>query len=231
MTYLLAGLVLGLAGSLHCAGMCGPILLAVNRSASGRDALTRMLIYHASRISIYCALGVVAGYTGRAASTAGLGRAIAIVAGALLVLGSIGVLAGRWTRPLTVASSSLAIRAGTAAAALTRQRPLAGHALLGAANGLLPCGLVYAALAASLALGTVVGSVVFMSGFGLGTMPVLIALTISAASIPFSWRRRFRLAVPVLMVAAGSLLIAWGVMPSDSAAHHRHEAALLTHQH
>jgi uncharacterized protein len=229
MTFLLSGLLLGLAGSLHCAGMCGPILLAVNRSASGRDAITRMLVYHGARIFIYGALGAVAGYTGHAAATAGLGRTIAIALGTLLLIGSLGAVAERWTRPFTRACSSLAIRAGSAAAALTRQRPIAGHALLGMANGLFPCVLLYAALATSVALGTVARSAVFMSGFGLGTLPVLIAVTISAASIPVCWRRRFRLAAPVLMVVAGSILIARGVMPSESG--HHHDAALLTHQH
>lgn len=229
MTSLLAGLVLGLAGSLHCAGMCGPILLAVNRSASGRDAITRMLVYHAARIFIYGVLGAVAGATGRVAASAGLGRTIAIASGTLLVLGSIGVVAARWPRPLSLALSSVALRTSTFAAALTRQQPLAGHAVLGIANGLLPCGLLYAALATSLALGTVARSVAFMAGFGFGTVPVLIALTISAASIPATWRRRLRFAAPMVMVAAGTVLIVWGVLPVESAAHH-HDAAILTHQ-
>ena len=230
MTYFVAGLALGLAGSLHCAGMCGPILLAVNRSAAGPAALIRMLVYHAARVFIYGALGVVAGYTGHAAAAAGVGRTIAIAAGASLVLASIGVVGGRWSRPLTQACSSLAIRTGTAALALTRRRPVSGHAILGLANGLLPCGLLYAALATSLVLGTVVQSIIFMFGFGLGTVPALLALTISAASIPLSWRRRFRFAAPVLMMVAGSLLIARGVMPVDSASH-RHEPTILTHGH
>jgi uncharacterized protein len=230
MTYFLAGLALGLAGSLHCAGMCGPILLAVNRSASGSGALTRMVTYHGARVFVYGMLGAVAGLTGHAAATAGLGRAIAVATGTMLVLGSIGAIAGRWTRWLTLACSSLAIRAGTAAASLARRRPITGHAILGLANGLLPCGILYAAVGTALPLGSVGRSVIFMCGFGLGTVPLLIALTISAASIPVPWRRRFRLAAPVLMMAAGSLLIARGVMPVTSAGHH-HQTASLEHGH
>lgn len=229
MTFLLSGLVLGLAGSVHCAGMCGPILLAVNRSAARPTALARMLVYHGARVFIYGILGAAAGFTGHAAATAGLGRAIAVATGALLVVGSLGAVGGR-IRPVTTAGSLLAVRAGTVALALTRRRPLSGHAILGLANGLLPCGLLYAALATSLALGTVVRSVVFMFGFGLGTVPALLALTISAASIPMPWRRRFRLAAPVVMIVAGSLLIARGVMPIESGSHH-HETAILRHHH
>jgi len=227
--YFLTGVTLGLAGSLHCAGMCGPILLVVNRSAAGPSALTRMLAYHGARVFIYAALGTIAGLTGHAVATANLGRVIAIATGASLVLGSVGVGGGKWTRPITEGCSSLAIRAGTAAASLTRRRPISGHAILGLANGLLPCGLLYAGLATSLALGTIVRSVIFMFGFGLGTVPALLALTISAASIPTPWRHRFRLAAPVLMMAVGSLLIARGVMPVDSATHH-HETAIVSRQ-
>lgn len=230
MTFLLSGLLLGLAGSVHCVGMCGPILLAVNRSAAGPTALARMLAYHGARVFIYGMLGAAAGFTGHAAATAGLGRAIAVATGALLVVGSLGAVGGKWIRPLTTAGSLLALRAATAAVALTRRRPVSGHAILGLANGLLPCGLLYAAVATSLALGTVVRSVVFMFGFGLGTVPALLVLTISAASIPVPWRRRFRLAAPVVMIVAGSLLIARGVMPVESAGHH-HETTMLTRGH
>lgn len=228
--HFLSGVLLGLLGSLHCAAMCGPILLAVNRAAARPSALTRMLAYHGARVFIYAALGVIAGFTGHVAATAGLSRAIALGTGASLVLASVGVIGGRWTRPLTVPCSSLAIRAGTAAASLTRRRPVGGYTILGIANGLFPCGLLYAALGTSLALGSVARAAVFMFGFGLGTVPALTVLTISVTAIPMSCRRRFRLAAPILMMVAGSLLIARGVMPVTSVGSH-HQTAILTHGH
>jgi sulfite exporter TauE/SafE len=100
---------------------------------------------------------------------------------------------------------------------------------MGLANGLLPCGILYAALATSVALGAVAKSLVFMTGFGLGTVPVLLGVTISATSLPLPWRRRLRLAGPAVMIAAGCLLIARGVLPAGSA--HHHESAILFHQH
>jgi uncharacterized protein len=229
MTYFLAGLAVGLAGSVHCAAMCGPILIAVNRPATGHSAHTRMLVYHAARLIVYAALGVAAGYTGHTAAAFGLGRAIAIVSGVLLVLGSVGVAASRWLHPISAAASSLAIRTATAAAAVTRRWPVAGYAVMGCANGLLPCGLLYAALATAIALGSVAKSIAFMTGFGLGTVPVLLAVTISATSLPLLWRRRLRLAGPAVMIAAGTLLIARGVLPAAPA--HHHGAAILFHQH
>jgi sulfite exporter TauE/SafE len=229
MTYFLAGLAVGLAGSIHCAGMCGPILIAVNRHTMSHATPIRMLVYHAARLSVYVALGAIAGYTGHSAASAGLGRAIAIVSGVLLLLGSFGVAASKWAQPLSAAWSPLAIWVATAAMAASRRRPVAGHAVMGFANGLLPCGILYAALATSVALGTVAKSMVFMTAFGVGTVPVLVGLTMSATSLPLPWRRRLRLAGPAVMIAAGSLLIARGVLPSGPA--HHHEAAILFHQH
>ena len=130
---------------------------------------------------------------------------------------------------MSAAASSLAIRTATAAAAVTRRWPVAGYAVMGCANGLLPCGLLYAALATAIALGSVAKSIAFMTGFGLGTVPVLLAVTISATSLPLLWRRRLRLAGPAVMIAAGTLLIARGVLPAAPA--HHHEAAILFHQH
>ncbi len=232
MTYLLAGMLLGVASSVHCAGMCGPLLLAVNRFAgSRRDAGLRMLVYHGARVLTYTTLGVVVGYTGEGLTAAGLGRVIAITSGTLLIAAAAGMAVSRWMSPLSAAWSSITLRAGIAAARLTQRRPLAGYIILGLANALLPCGLLYAAIAASAALGAVSRSVVFMTGFGLGTIPLLMAVTISALSVPASLRRRLRFAGPVVMAVAGSVLIARAILPPDSGTHPHPEPSILSHQH
>jgi sulfite exporter TauE/SafE len=221
MTILVAGMLLGVAGSAHCAGMCGPLLLVVmggansSRQAAGRAAL----IYHSCRISTYVVLAVPAGYAGRAMVLAGLGRVIAVVAGALLLLAATGS-GQRWMRPVSLAWSTVVICLGMKARTFTRQSPHLGYAVLGLVNGLIPCGLVYAALATAAAVGSLAGSALFMSGFGLGTVPALLGVTIAAASVPVPLRERLRFVGPALMVFAGLLLIARGVMPADPAVHH-----------
>ena len=223
MTAFTAGLLLGIVGSIHCAGMCGPLLLTVNRfgvgSVTRQDAYVRMAAYHAARLLMYAALGLAAGYTGSALATAGLGRAIAIGSGVLLIAAAIGTLPGRKLRALSAVWSSAVVRASVGATRLLGRRPLVGHVGLGFANGLLPCGLVYAALASSTTLGTVVESVLFMSGFGLGTVPVLMGVVLSAVELPFLLKRRLRFAAPVVMALAGTLLIARGIVPSEFAPH------------
>ena len=226
MTILLAGMLLGVAGSAHCAGMCGPVLLVVmggansSRPAAGRAAL----IYHASRLSMYVLLAIPAGYAGRAMALAGLGRVMAVVAGTLLLLAATGSGGPRWVRPLSLAWSTAVISVGMKARTFTRRWSHLGYAVLGLVNGLIPCGLVYAAVTTAAASGSVADSAIFMSGFGLGTVPALLGVTIAAASVPVPVRRRLRFVGPALLAFAGLLLIGRGVMPANSAVHEHSDA-------
>jgi sulfite exporter TauE/SafE len=233
MTSFLAGLLLGGFGSLHCAGMCGPILLTVSKLGSGEahSRYLHMLVYHGARVLMYAVLGMVAGFTGTALATAGMGRAIAIVSGALLLAAAIGVTTGPWLKRVPAAWSSLSVRAGVRATRLIRTHPLAGHFALGLANGLLPCGLLYAAVASGTVAGTIAGAVVFMTGFGLGTVPLLMSVTLSTIFVPGGVKRRIRLAGPVAMALVGALLIARGVLPTGrpGGSHSQHSILSLRH--
>jgi sulfite exporter TauE/SafE len=80
-------------------------------------------------------------------------------------------------------------------------------------NGLLPCGLVYAAAVAAAGLGGVWTGLVFMAGFGAGTIPVLLMVTISASSLPASSRARLSRLAPLALAVTGMLLIGRGVLP------------------
>jgi len=227
MTRLLAGILLGLAGSSHCVAMCGPLLLAINPTArsSRRHAFACMLRYHGGRILTYALLGVLVGYVGEGLILAGVGRGVAILAGALLLLAA----AGTKVRPIARLSSWIAIRASCRAMTFARRHQALGYVALGLANGLIPCGLLYAALATAASSGTVVGSVVFMIGFGTGTVPLLALLTMSATAIPSAARRRLRVAVSAVMVVAGILLIVRGVLPIDRDPARHSRPSILSH--
>ena len=74
MTILTPALLLGLAGSLHCVGMCGPLLLALPLDAAGKwQVLRQMLVYHSGRILTYAVLGVLFGLLGKGLAVVGLG--------------------------------------------------------------------------------------------------------------------------------------------------------------
>jgi sulfite exporter TauE/SafE len=140
----------------------------------------------------------------------GLGRFVSIAAGvAMLVLAArraglaigptVGPGAGRGFATLMM---SVRRRLG--------DRPLVAVIAAGAANALLPCGLVYAAVAAAAALGSIASAAGFMVSFGLGTMPMLAMISLLARSVPPGVRRRLRFAAPLALAAVGVLLIVRG---------------------
>ena len=78
-----SALVLGFAGSLHCAAMCGPIILSVSQSSKIRG---KMIIYHAGRIMSYLLLGMAFGFAGRALHLVIYQQYISIISGVLILL-------------------------------------------------------------------------------------------------------------------------------------------------
>ena len=134
--------VLGLSSSFHCVGMCGPLLLAVPTRASINYQWLEILIYHTARIFTYALLGVLVGFAGWRLQVANLQQFFSLTIGIILL---IYVFAGRF---FADASWLLAFNKmifsffGFAA----KQKGQRGTLLLGVANGLLPCGMVYICL-------------------------------------------------------------------------------------
>jgi sulfite exporter TauE/SafE len=220
MTAVVAGAVLGLLGSAHCVGMCGPLVLAVGRPAHGAGAGARavhVLTYHLGRIATYAGLGLLAGLAGHVVALAGLGRALAVAGGVLLVAGALGPGLLRRQTAWAGAWVGAAARLAARARGWQARHPLAGRFGAGLANGLLPCGMVYAALAAALAAGSIAGAVLTMAAFGAGTIPALAALSLSAAHLSIDWRRRLARAAPVGLAIVGALLIARGLTAPQAA--------------
>jgi sulfite exporter TauE/SafE len=231
MMFLAAGFLLGLAGSLHCLGMCGPLVLFARRPGSSArrpepaavppaerppdrflrgPAAVQFLVHQASRISVYVALGVFAGWTGGAIAGSGWRSGLAIAAGLLLIAQAVGLAGGgigtRWGRLI----APLTVKLGALSRVMT-SRGLARAAALGVVNGLLPCGLVYAALLAAAGLGSVPAAVGFMAAFGLGSLPALAALVYSAQVAMPRAPRLLRRAAPVALALVGLMLIARGL--------------------
>jgi sulfite exporter TauE/SafE len=132
-------------------------------------------------------------------------------------------ITGTWARALSRGS----VRVGAA----VRSRPLTGQFAAGAINGLLPCGLAYTAAVAAAALGGVPQSMVFMAGFGIGTLPALLVVSLSAGSIPLSVRTRLRRVAPMALVVTGLLLIARGLIPATHAVVHHMPLAAVPDTH
>ncbi|MGB2713065.1 MAG: sulfite exporter TauE/SafE family protein [Vicinamibacterales bacterium] len=217
MTALLTGIALGIGGSLHCAGMCGPLVLTLGRRQCGsrRDRVRHAALYQLGRVLTYVALGFMTGLIGGALTARGFGRVIAVAAGILLILAAL-----RSIRPVPLGrlpriGASVGARACGAAARWSRAHPAAGPLATGAANGLLPCGLVYAAVAAAAAFGEISDAALLMAGFAVGTLPALTAVSISASAIPPALRLRLRPLMPVVLALAGVMLLARGIAPAS----------------
>ncbi len=163
---LTAAFVAGLVGTPHCVGMCGPFALACGSRPAHHGA------WHAGKLTTYAALGALAGGAGSALP--GPSWLVAAVSGALVVWFA-AALAGLAPEP----ALRLPGLEGAAAWA-ARRGDAAGRFVFGAANGLLPCGLVYAALGLAVAAGSAPAGASVMAAFGLGTAPALAAFGLGA---------------------------------------------------
>jgi uncharacterized protein len=231
MTMVLAGLLLGLAGSGHCVAMCGPLVLSIGSGLAppgrSRPPLKTPLLYHAGRISTYVLLALPAGLLGQLLSLRGLGRAAAVGGAAVLLGMALNARRLPGVRRLYGFSASVAARACASAARWGRGRPTLGVFALGAANGLMPCGMVYAAVAAAAASGSLTEAFVMMVGFGLGTTPALLAVSISATSLPPHARAWLHRMAPLVLVLAAVLLLAraFELPPHAGVSHTSHHQA------
>ncbi|MCP4572173.1 MAG: sulfite exporter TauE/SafE family protein [bacterium] len=207
-----AALGIGLTTSLgHCIGMCGPILGTYSLAQGRTDKhlhslLPALLLYHLGRINSYAIIGLAFGLVASVAQSAGpsaLVRGILfLVAGVLMVLMGLG-LAGWLPTTRLVESSRLGRFIAERFMGLVGTRHPMGRYLLGVANGFLPCGPVYAVAVAALTAPTPVHGAGTMAMFGLGTVPVLVAVGLGAGRLAPTTQRRFNVVAVVLVLVVG----------------------------
>jgi hypothetical protein len=200
--------LLGLVGSVHCAGMCGPIALALPVTGRTRAAiLSSRLAYNLGRIATYVMLGVLFGLVGRTVALAGFQRWLSLTAGGLILVALVASSRFAPGIPAVFAVTRLKRAMG----GLLRQRSLTSLLALGSLNGLLPCGLVYAACAGAAATGDPLKGVQVMLAFGLGTLPVMLSLALAGQRIQAALRFRLNRLMPSSLAIVGTLLILRGL--------------------
>lgn len=209
---ILSGFTLGAAGSLHCAGMCGPLSLALPvQHFSPLNRFIALFLYQAGRVITYSFIGLLFGLAGRQLFIAGYQQWFSIGMGVLvLVLAALYLLAGKRIRlgflsPFYQAVQQFIIRV------LRSSTNVMSFLLLGMANGLLPCGMVYIALATSLSFAQTAESVLFMAMFGAGTLPAMLFIGYAGVMIKPELRSVFRRMTPVFISLMGVLLILRGL--------------------
>jgi sulfite exporter TauE/SafE len=200
--------LLGLVGSLHCAGMCGPIALIVpagNGSTAGLFA--SRAAYNFGRITTYCILGAIFGLLGKSFELVGFQRWVSLVAGVLILIALF--VSSRFRLTVQISKSIALVK--NVLGQLLKRRGTGSIYLLGAVNGFLPCGLVYAACAAAAAGASAVAGVEYMLSFGLGTVPMMLAVGMAGKKIQLVLRFRFERLIPLCLVFVAVLLIVRGL--------------------
>lgn len=210
MSYILAAVILGLGSNLHCLGMCGPLNLAlpVAQLPLGQRFFMAML-YHTGRILIYGVLGLLAGVLGTVLALGRYHELISIVFGVLIILMALFSFVRIGTAFPRVN------RLSSAAVSYWRQQknPFAFF-LMGAANGLLPCGMVYIAMAGAVATGHWFSGMLFMGIFGAGTLPLTLGVAMFTGYFSKWWKIKLLKRVElskVFAVVVGLLLIVRGL--------------------
>ena len=204
MLYL--GFTLGLLNSLHCLGMCGPLVWALTAQGGRftRQTWPAVAAYHIGRIGVYGLLGLVAGSLGHLVSWVGWQSYLSVAAGVLMLLGAVGRLphlaSSRWSSWLHRGHRLFA-----------GKRTISARLAVGALNGILPCGLVYGAMAGAAASGSTAGGVTFMVLFGTGTLPALLLMQVARPQIERLVSARVRKLAPVGLLVVSLLLLGRGL--------------------
>jgi sulfite exporter TauE/SafE len=208
MEFLLAAFSLGFLGSLHCVGMCGPIAMALPVHGKGLGfRILGIYLYNSGRILTYGVLGAILGALGMGMKLAGYQQVLSITLGILLLL-------GLFLPKILLLNNSVLLTFNMKLkgwfTSWMKQKSLQALFITGLLNGLLPCGLIYVALAGATSSGETIKGALFMAVFGLGTLPAMFSVSfISSIS------KRFRLylshTAPVLTFVMGVLLVVRGL--------------------
>lgn len=209
---LYTAIIFGLISSLHCIGMCGPIamMLPVDHKNPSKKAL-QVLIYHLGRLTSYGILGLAFGLLGRGFYMAGIQQQLSIAVGVgMIVLAVVPekILANyNFSKPVYRLISRIKSSLG---AQFKRKTPDAFFTI-GLFNGLLPCGLVYAALFGAIAMQNVTLGIAYMILYGLGTIPMMSAVVYVSSLLSMPFRNQLQRVVPIVTVVIGVLFVLRGM--------------------
>ena len=209
---LYSAFIFGLISSFHCIGMCGPIamMLPVDRNNEAKK-ITQIITYHIGKLIAYGILGLIFGLLGRSFYLAGMQQQLSIIVGILMIL--VAVIPEKvfakynFSKPvyrlITKVKSSLGQQ--------FKNKSYKSLFTIGLLNGFLPCGMVYVALFGAIAMQNVTLGIGYMLLFGLGTIPMMVAVVYASGLISFSFRGTIQKAIPLVAVIIGMLFIIRGL--------------------
>ena len=206
------GFIVGLVGSLHCVGMCGPIALALPVFGNNQfKIILGRLLYNFGRVITYSIMGALFGLFGSRIILFGLQQNLSIVIGALFLL---YVLI---PRKIKTKISETRIYRGIVSflkmhySKLISKRTNKSLFTIGLLNGILPCGFVYVGIAGATSTGSWINGAAYMALFGLGTVPIMFATAMIGKIINFNLRRKINKLIPAFTAILALLFILRGL--------------------
>lgn len=203
----ITALLLGLGGSLHCLGMCGPLVMSMPFQHPHIHKGVSVSLYHVGKSVAYGLMGALFGLFGKGFVMMEWQQILSIVAGVIIIAFAF--------LPHLLQSNKINYIFSNRFGAMLRkvqQSPKAHYfAVLGFLNGFLPCGLVYTALAGASVTADPIKGFLFMFIFGVGTIPALSIIAIFKSQLGQKFRIYFRRISLVVSLVLGTLLIARGM--------------------
>lgn len=209
---LLSALVLGLLGSLHCLGMCGPIafMLPLDRQSEAKK-LFQLSLYHLGRIMAYSLMGLAFGLVGKGLYLFGVQQKISVLIGAFMIL--LVLIPSKKLNKFSLAKPiyKLINKVKTKLGQELKKRTPDTFLTIGFLNGFLPCGLVYMALLGAIAMAGVGQGAIYMALFGLGTVPLMTSVVYFSSLFGKKAKIKFQKMIPAIVVIIGLLFILRGL--------------------
>jgi len=212
MEFIISGLVFGLVTSLHCAGMCGPIAIALPLHGETKAAkLFGGILYNIGRTTTYLILGAAFGVIGQGISTLGFQKWLSIITGILMILTGLFPSLFRFDVGASAKSIPGLNYIKRSLRTLFSTKSYGSLYTIGFLNGFLPCGPLYSAIIISLATGSLMSSLTFMLMFGLGTIPMLLAISLAGNFLGHGLRKKLSNLLPALIIFMGVLFVLRGL--------------------
>jgi len=209
---LVTPLTIGLIGSFHCIGMCGPIVVALPLKKNTLFAkVSGAILYNSGRVITYSILGIMFGLLGRGIHMAGFQQWTSIILGAMMIVSVIFPFFFREKITIGKLFSGFAARLIVRLRKLFTDRSYFSLLMIGLLNGLLPCGLVYVAIAGAINSGSLFSGAIFMMMFGIGTIPLLLTASLASDIIGQRIRAKMQRVVPYFVFVLGVLFILRGM--------------------
>ena len=209
-----SGFLVGFAGSLHCIGMCGPIVLALpTPTISNISFLVGRVLYNLGRVFTYGLFGLLFGLIGNKLQMFGLQQVVSIALGVIIILWVV-IPASLKNKIRNVSGFNIfTVKLKNTFIPLFKKRSNLSMFLIGILNGFLPCGFVYMAIAGALAVSSAspLNGMLFMVFFGLGTVPAMLGTSLAGNLISFSIKKKFAKIVPVFAIILALIFVLRGM--------------------